>query len=146
MSNKPWSYTKELNATIDEIDERLKPMTNTQTEKYNWGPLPQITDLYPNYPHMEHNAAYQAWATPTPVPPSPKPSLTKLIILILALVSCILSLIGSLALNIYIFYSIFTKPFNLGELTSLVILSVSHSLCTYLTYSSSRKLHSGSSI
>ena len=121
-------------------------MTDTQTKKYDFVPLPQITER-PKTMTTDDRLAQALdvlLITPIPIYHSQKSSMSKMVIL--SLVGSVLALTGSIALDSYIIYLIITKPFPIIELSCLVILSLSHFLFTYFTYSTSCKLRRDSSI
>ena len=120
MSNKPWSYTDELNDSVDDIDKRLKPMADTQTRKFEPA-HGTIVNPYPEYPTLVLSSLK-----------SQKPSWAQRAIPIFSLIGILSFLIGQIALDIYILYSIFTKTLNLTELACLVFMHAALLLSAYL--------------
>lgn len=119
MSNKPWSYTKEINETVDELHKRLMTMTDTQTRKFEPGPV--IVNPYPEYPTLVLSSLK-----------SQKPSWAQRAIPILSLIGILSFMMGQIAIDIYILYSIFTKTLNLTELACLVFIHTALLLSAYL--------------
>lgn len=119
MSNKHWSYADELNATVDEMDERLKPMTDRHV-KITDSKGVRVSGIYPKYPTLSLTSKSQ------------KPSWAQRAIPLLSLIGILSFLIGQIALDIYILYSIFTKTLNLTEFTCLVFIHAALLLSAYL--------------